>query len=270
MPLPSSIRLTSTLSTSTSHAYLPALQKPPHSQTCHDLQKDKFSACHPEQNPQQSHSTCSVDMTTEQLIALYNGHQTCTNFRSIENNSYCFDKRDPGHQLAEKRQKAMAQKCLDLLKKRVPSSSLSTILPPLSLSKPSKTQQEWLELEEELGNKPLPSSEPARKRMTPILPPTKKTEPTIIFIPHDPPLEIIEKGKKNTTESPSVYEPDILSITHSSPTGLPEFLTSYIETNLPKKSKRNKTKPWEWRTFFIIMLTILIGSGIVFFFLRYL
>lgn len=131
--------------------YIHAFKEPILEDSCHRLRTDKWNICHPTGDPKVSHPSCALDMDEEELVDLYNAHMTCRNYRAMENSSKCFSSVDKGHKIAQRIQLTEANRCLDLLNKKMEQQ-------PKKLTRKQQEQkrlelekkEEWIRREREI------------------------------------------------------------------------------------------------------------------------
>lgn len=99
--------------------YRNAFKDPVDQDSCKQLRKDKWNACHPTGDPKVSHPVCTIHMDENELVQLYNAHMTCRNFRAIENSSKCHSSQDNGHKIAQRIQLTEANRCMTFLREKI-------------------------------------------------------------------------------------------------------------------------------------------------------
>lgn len=173
--------------------YINAFKEPIQDESCHKLRTDKWNACHPTGNPKVSHPSCNINMDEEELVDLYNAHMTCRNYRAMENSSKCFSTVDKGHKIAQKIQLTEANRCLDILNKKMEQlpkklTRKQQEQKKLELEKKQELIQKERELQEEEKRKEQESLELSKNQL--------EIENTIPFESHS--IQKRVKRKKQT------------------------------------------------------------------------
>ena len=103
-------------------------------------------------------------MEEEELVDLYNSHMTCRNYRAMENSSKCFSKVDKGHKIAQKIQLTEANRCLDLLNKKMEQLPKKLTRKQQEHKKELEKKQEWIKKEREIQEEKRKEQEEANER----------------------------------------------------------------------------------------------------------
>jgi hypothetical protein len=165
--------------------YTDAFYKPVNMDTCSKLRADKRDICHPEGEL----PTCAINMSITQLTELYKKHRACHAFRMAENQSFCFNKTDSGHQKAESFQKQQIDLCYQFIKQKTSSSTPKS--EPIFIPKPT----------------PTPNSQPI---FIPKPTPTPNSQP--IFIPKPTPTQVNEPTPVNEPTQVKDTQPTIFTL----------------------------------------------------------
>ena len=93
--------------------YSGAFQVPVDKKSCDQLKADKWKSCHLYEIP-----NCTMDMELNELEMIYESHQSCHEFRVLENCSNCFHMTDHGHKMAQLIEYKKMNDCLQLIQQK--------------------------------------------------------------------------------------------------------------------------------------------------------
>ena len=124
--------------------------------SCNELRSDKWLTCHPENG---ALSVCDSAMTISQIMDLYQSHKKCYEFRVLENQSFCFSKKDQGHIQAEQIEKKHVEQCRLILESKMDLKPATQLPQSKTVTKlPQKNPHVPIFIPIDSSNEPIDSS----------------------------------------------------------------------------------------------------------------